>query len=243
MYDTDIAYIHDVGFSSYALNAAPGILAWLDRYDAGQGTVLDLGCGSGLLTRELAMAGYQVMGTDISEPILEIARRRVPGVEFRQASLLDAPLPRASAIVCIGEVLSYAAAPLRSTSAVARFFRRAYKALPPGGMFLIDFAQPGRYPAGMPRHSHWSGEDWVILLDVEPQPNPNLLVRKLTAFRQIGKHWRRSDETHRLRLFPDPEIRTLLEQAGFPDPHFVRALGHYRFSSGHSAVLAVKPQY
>jgi len=239
-YDTDVAWIHDQGFSSYALNTTPGVLNYLARYGGHDGLVVDLGCGSGILARELVLSGHNVLGVDLSESMLALARKQAPEAEFRQGSILDVPIPRTSAILCLGEVLSYAAADLRSTAAITRFFRRVWKALLPGGMFLLDFAQPGRFPAGMPRHSHWTGEDWAILIDALPQKNKLLLVRQLTAFRKVGRHWRRTDETHRLRLFPDTEIDTILRAAGFDDPHFLRLLGHYRFPSGHSAAIAVK---
>jgi ubiquinone/menaquinone biosynthesis C-methylase UbiE len=41
--------------------------------------VLDVGCGCGDLTRELAGS---VVGLDVSEPLLAVARRESPGVSF-----------------------------------------------------------------------------------------------------------------------------------------------------------------
>ena len=47
-YREDLAYIHDVGFGDFALEAAPSILEILNRNKIWQGLVVDLGCGSGL---------------------------------------------------------------------------------------------------------------------------------------------------------------------------------------------------
>ncbi len=66
-YREDLAYIHDVGHTSFALESAPGILEILDQGDAREGLVVDLGCGSGLWVRELVKARYRVLGIDISE--------------------------------------------------------------------------------------------------------------------------------------------------------------------------------
>jgi ubiquinone/menaquinone biosynthesis C-methylase UbiE len=48
---------------------------------------LDVGCGGGLLAFELARRFEKVLAVDISEPMLEIARRRrpAPNIEYRRA--------------------------------------------------------------------------------------------------------------------------------------------------------------
>lgn len=53
---------------------------WLARAVGGNaGTVLDLACGSGPMSRELAEAGRTVIGLDISDAELALAERRGPG--------------------------------------------------------------------------------------------------------------------------------------------------------------------
>ena len=84
-YKKDLAFIHDVGFSDYALKSAPGILDILARSKVNTGLVVDLGCGSGLWAEKLVQKGYKVLGIDISEAMIDIARSRVPEAEFRVA--------------------------------------------------------------------------------------------------------------------------------------------------------------
>ena len=48
------------------------------------GRVLDIGCGTGHVTAELARGGLDVVGLDPSEAMLGIARRSHPDVEFRR---------------------------------------------------------------------------------------------------------------------------------------------------------------
>jgi methylase of polypeptide subunit release factors len=48
-YKEDLAFIHDVGFSDYALKSAPGLLDILAQNQIRDGLVVDLGCGSGLI--------------------------------------------------------------------------------------------------------------------------------------------------------------------------------------------------
>ena len=105
-YQHDLALVHDRGYGHHADRCAPGILALL----APDAPVLELGCGSGALTRHLLAAGHQVIATDASEAMLERARAALGGgADLRRLALPDDPLPAADAIVSVGHVISYLA--------------------------------------------------------------------------------------------------------------------------------------
>lgn len=56
--------------------------------------VCDLGCGGGQLTSELKNMGYDVIGIDASENMLETAKRSYPDIDFRFGDALDFKLGR-----------------------------------------------------------------------------------------------------------------------------------------------------
>lgn len=56
------------------------------------GRVVDIGCGTGHVTAELARRGLEVVGIDSSEAMLRIARRSHPDVEFRRGDAVFSPL-------------------------------------------------------------------------------------------------------------------------------------------------------
>ena len=51
------------------------------------GTILDAGCGSGIAAKFLTEAGFDYIGIDISEGMLELARTNNPGKQFKNMSL------------------------------------------------------------------------------------------------------------------------------------------------------------
>jgi SAM-dependent methyltransferase len=127
--------VHAGGFSAYGRDSAPELLAILEPVRAAGGTVLELGAGSGALTRELVAAGLRVIATDSSPAMLTLLRRSVPGaLEARRLVLPDNPLPRVDAIVSVGHVLNY----LSSEAHLRRALEACARALRPGGVLALD---------------------------------------------------------------------------------------------------------
>jgi len=232
-YQSDLAYIHDAGFGDFARRAAPGLLAILRRGGIGSGLVVDLGCGSGIWAAELTRAGYDVLGIDISRPMIKLARKQVPAARFVNGSFLRAKLPPCDAVTAIGECFNYTFDRRNSRRELASFFQRVYGALRPGGVFIFDVAEPGRAL----RRAHAQGKDWAILFAAEA--SRELLIRRMTAFRQVGKLYRRSEETHRLRLYRRSDIAAELRSAGFA-VRGLRAYGRMPLPSGNAAFVATK---
>ncbi len=52
-------------------------------------TVLDLGCGGGVLTKQLSEAGFSVLGMDASETQLALAEKTYPDIAFRAGDATD----------------------------------------------------------------------------------------------------------------------------------------------------------
>ncbi len=150
-YRGDLALVHDLGFGFHADRCAPGILALLQPVLQRRGLVLELGCGTGLLTRYLVDAGHRVIATDASPAMLNRARQAVPEVkELRQLVLPDDPLPRADAVVAIGHVLNY----LSDEAAVARAADAMAGALRPGGVLAFVRNQDGCWRRDDERHDN-----------------------------------------------------------------------------------------
>lgn len=74
------------------------------------GSVLDAGCGTGRVGRELARRGVDVTGLDIDDEMLDTARLKGPGIEWLTADLADVELRRTfDLVVMAGNVMIFVA--------------------------------------------------------------------------------------------------------------------------------------
>jgi SAM-dependent methyltransferase len=239
-YRDDLAYIHDSGYGALAEDAAARLVDELGRLGPDGGTVVDLGCGSGILASSLVEAGYHVLGIDTSESMVALARRRAPHAEFRVDSVWTASLPRCVGVTAIGEVINYAFDPANDPEARVDLLRRVYRALAPGGVFLFDGAGPGRVPTGGSHRTQAVGHDWAVLVETSAELDALAVTRRITTFRQVGAMYRRDDEVHRLLLLDPAALLQALQEAGFS----AQTIERYKAVSlptGVTAFLARKP--
>jgi SAM-dependent methyltransferase len=111
---------------------------WLLERLAPGSRVLDVGCGTGMPTaRQLTDAGHQVLGVDISEEMLRLARRDVPEAEFRNLDImdLDASLGDFTAIVAFFSLLMLPRVDIPPVLAKINGLLR------PGGYFLLSMVE------------------------------------------------------------------------------------------------------
>ncbi len=239
LYRDDLAYIHDAGYGEVARSAAPVLLEALERAGLEGGLVVDLGCGSGIAIELIAAAGYEVLGVDVSPPMLRLARRRVPEATLRRASLHDVELPRAVAVAGIGEAFNYFVGPPTSERRLGRLLRRIHRCLVPGGILLFDMAAPGRVQGQGAVKNHVEAKDWTILVTVGEDRKRKVLSRRIRSFRRIGSLYRRSEEIHHQRLFEKKAVQRLLREAGFR-ARTLTGYGELRFPRGLVSYLASK---
>jgi SAM-dependent methyltransferase len=211
-YRPDLALVHHRGFGAHADMCAPGILALLEPVRARHGLVVELGCGSGLLTRHLIAAGHQVIATDASPAMLDLARETAAdATDIRALVLPDDPIPPADAIVSVGHAINY----LPDEDAVDRALVAMAGALRPGGVVAIDlcdleWGEARRDAPGQGR----VGEDWAIVTKFSV-PAENRFVREMAIFlRNDDGSWRRDDEHHENVLIDTSRVPGLLARHG-----------------------------
>ena len=150
-----------------------------------------------------------------SEPLLQIARMRVPVATFRMESFATADIPPCVAVTAIGEVFNYTFDTANGAAVRTKTFDRVYKALVPGGLLVFDMAGPARAPSHNRERTFAEGRDWAVMLEAEVDKASNLLTRRITSFRKLRDLYRRDFEPHQLQLVDPLEIVESLQRIGF----------------------------
>lgn len=216
LYGPDQAAIHDRAFGRLAARAADHLLGVLAAAGHHGGTVVDLGCGSGILAARIGAAGYDVVGVDLSPDMVRLARANAPAARLTVGSLHDAELPPGCvAVAAVGEALNYATDPRAGPEALARLAGRVAAALAPGGVWLFDVAGPGRAGAGGVAHQFHRHDDWCLGMVATESQGGTRLDRAVTIFTAAGAGaYRRVEEHHVLRLYDRDALRGVLSGTG-----------------------------
>jgi len=238
-YRDDLAGIHDAGFTHYARNAAPLLVEKLRESNLNRGLVIDLGCGSGVLSEHMAAKGYDVLGIDQSPAFIAMAQRRVPNGRFRVGSIFKEELPNCVGVAAVGEIVNYLFDADNSRESLTRLLERIHAVLAPGGVLLFDASEPGRVPGPGPLQFNREGDGWAVLASSEEDTKTQILSRRIVSFCKSGELYRRDEEIHRLRLIPRSELADTLQECGFQF-EFSDGYGAQRLPKGMVAVAARK---
>src|ERR1035438_504053 len=98
--------------------------------------ILDLGCGTGALTAEIAEGGAQILGVDQSEEMISQARKKFPALKFEVSDARELRFTAEFDAVFSNAVLHWIPEAEQVVSGVAR-------ALKPGGRFVAEFGGKG----------------------------------------------------------------------------------------------------
>jgi SAM-dependent methyltransferase len=116
----------------------PLLVRWLDRHPGAPGRrALDVGCGTGDNTAELARRGFRVTAFDVSPAAVEVAKERVgarPDVSFRAADALHLPAEWRRAFDLVVEVYTLQVLPPAERAVAARALADA---VAPGGTLVV----------------------------------------------------------------------------------------------------------
>ena len=183
--------------------------------------VLDLACGTGSLTRELAQRGYEMIGVDLSPEMLTEAAEKNRDVGEVPPIFLCQPMENLDlygtidACVCCLDSVNYVTSPKKLQQA----FERVHLFLMPGGLFLFDINTPEKLRGLDGQVFLDETEDAYCVWRAEYSKRSRICSYFMDIFRldPDSGQWDRGEELHEERAYTIPELTGFLEQAGFRD--------------------------
>ena len=190
-------------------------------FGIGQGLVLDLGCGTGQMTRRMRSAGYDMIGVDSSEEMLQIALQReeeqrtgqkTPILYLQQDMRSFELYGTVRAVYSCCDCLNY----LNSEADLSAVFRLVENYLDPEGIFVFDMNTERYYEEELAQNTFADvREECTLIWENDYDRSSHENEYDLTIFsRQRNGLYRMSAETHVEKAFPYLAVKTLAEQAG-----------------------------
>lgn len=181
--------------------------------------VVELGCGTGSFTEEMAKLGYDMIGIDNSGDMLGIARSKMEkaglDIMYLEQDMCDMDLfCTAGTIVSVCDSINY----LIEDEQIRKTFTKVNNYLYPGGLFLFDFNTLHKYRDVIGNVTIAENrEDCSFIWENYYHEDEHVNEYDLTIFARLqgdGDVFRRSMETHYQRGYELDEMIGFVREAG-----------------------------
>jgi SAM-dependent methyltransferase len=217
------AIFDDVEYDDWCLFTLETIQALGWREFKPGARVLDLACGTGSSALPYAERGLQVVGVDMSAEMLEVAREKLPEVEFHQQNFLELNIKtRFDLIVCVFDSLNN----LLEPSELEQTFAKILEHLEPGGVFAFDCNTPlgvaelwddDRFEGEIVREE---GSARFLWTHRTLENGLGEVTAQCWIMDAHGKLEQEFQEVHLERGYACAELEAMLKRVGFIDLHF-----------------------
>ena len=228
-YEKWVEYLHDI----------------MEEYNIHEGTILELGCGTGNMTELLAYKGYDMIGVDNSEDMLELAmEKRLKSGHDILYLLQDMQsfelFGTVKAVISVCDSINY----VTDEAELKEVFRLVNNYLDPRGIFIFDFNTEYKYREILgDRVIAEERDECSFIWDNYYNEQDKINEYELTLFVQSEENpelYRKYQEVHYQRAYTLEKIKTLIEKAGL---RYITAYDAYTkkapmYTSGRVCVVA-----
>jgi SAM-dependent methyltransferase len=171
--------------------------------------ILEIACGTGILSKYFIDNGYMVEGLDISENMLNAAREK--GLKTYKADMTCFDLKKKyDVILCVFDSVNY----IQTQSKMLSFFESVYNHLDKDGLFVFDMNSDYKINELVPK----MGNEYHVVDDIESiwlnSHEEDTWICKMIFYEKIGDDlYQRYSEEHREKAYLLNTVLNLLHQA------------------------------
>lgn len=194
---TSFAAVYDQFMDNVPYTEWAGYLYGLLRgYGIKDGLLLELGCGTGTMTERLAQYGYDMIGVDCSEEMLEIAMekrgRSGQDILYLLQDMREFELyGTVRAVVSVCDSMNY----ILEEKELEQVFRLVNNYLDPGGIFIFDFNTEYKYREILGNRTIAEDrEDCSFIWDNYYYEEERINEYELTLFIRAGQDYERQND-------------------------------------------------
>lgn len=219
---TGFAQVYDMFMDDVPYEAWSRYLTGLlKEYGVEEGLVLELGCGTGNMTRLLSEAGYDMIGVDNSEEMLRIAGEaagsgdgmgKEPDILYLLQDMREFELyGTVSAAVSICDSMNY----IMEEDELFQVFRLVNNYLDAGGVFIFDLNTPYKYEEILADNVIAENrEDCAFIWENYYDRESGINEYDLSIYAKEEELFRRYQELHYQRAYSLETVKKLLLKAG-----------------------------
>lgn len=208
----DFAWLYNKNWADFTDRLLPVLEKYLFPLLSDQSKVLDLCCGTGQLAKELSNKGYEIFGIDLSEKMIEIAKKNAPDAIFYTSDAREFSLPLSvDAVISAYDSLNH----LMSLNEMKQVFTNVFDVLKEKGVFLFDLNLEQAHKERWNGSMSFVEDQFVCVVQASYDSDQRMAENKITIFEEKDNLWSRSDVTLHQRNYPTEDILHLLKEAGF----------------------------
>ena len=180
--------------------------------------ILELGCGTGNITVELLEKGYEVVGIDISEEMLEIAEEKTEEYGDKiilieqDITALDFDIYEIDTVIAANDTFNY----ILEKEKIRQLLAYLYPRLKNGGQLVFDISSKYKLRHTLGGNTFGeSFENMAYLWENYYDEALEQVFMEINIFEKQGELYERLTESHVQKAYEMNEIEAMLKEAGY----------------------------
>lgn len=191
------------------------IMDIFSKYGKNPSNILDIACGTGRITIELASLGYKMTGVDISEEMLSVAENNMRNSKHR-ATFIKQDMVNISikekfdCVLCLCDGVNYV-----EEYELIKYFQNVYNVLNDNGIFIFDISTLYKLQHILGNNTYYYEVDDICYVWENEFNDDNTVSMHLVFFVKHEENYKKFEEYHTQKAYDINEIYKALEKIGF----------------------------